>query len=98
MCSRWLARTDFCTAWQTHDEETGVWLLTEEAKKRGSEEKGASFFTASPLGTYEIGRGKKLKAEVYRFPLILYRSDGGQKDPYHPRYSQLSVVKTGNEE
>ncbi len=85
----------FLYAWQSHDEEAGLLLLTAAAKKRSSEQKVSDFFTAAPVVTYEIGRGKKSGAGSYIFPLTLYGSDTGKQGHLHPRYSQVSVVKTG---
>ena len=87
----------FLYAWQSHDEEAGLLLLTEAAKKRSSEEQIANFFTDSVLTTYEIGRGKKLKPGIYVFPLALY-SANERENRCHPRYSQVSVVKTGKQD
>jgi hypothetical protein len=87
----------FLYAWQIHDEETGVLLLTVAAKKASSEDKVADFFSAA-VATYEIGRGRKVKAGFYVFPLALYSVGGGKDDRCHPRYTQVSVVKTGKED
>ncbi len=88
----------FLYAWQVHDEETGVLLLSEAAKKNSSEEKVDAFFTIAPVATYEIGRGMKLKPGRYSFPLALYTFDRGTEAHCHPRHSHLSVVKTGKED
>ncbi|HEX6505082.1 MAG TPA: hypothetical protein VF011_17710 [Terriglobales bacterium] len=87
----------FLYAWQSHDEEAGLLLLTEAAKKRSSEEQVADFFADSGLTTYEIGRGKKLKPGIYVFPLALYISNE-RENRCRPRYSQVSVVKTGKQD
>ena len=88
----------FLYAWQSHDEEAGLLLLTEAAKRRSSEEQVANFFADSALTTYEIGRGKKLKPGIYVFPLALYSSNRERESRCHPRYSQVSVVKTGKQD
>ncbi len=88
----------FLYAWQTHDEETGMLLLTNDAKKSSSEEKVAEFFTSTPLASYQLARGKKLKPGTYVFPLALYICSGPSQDQCHPRYSQVNVVKTGKDD
>ncbi len=88
----------FLYAWQSHDEEAGLLLLTQGVKKSSTEDKVAAFFTSAPLATYEIGRGKRLKPGVYVFPLALYRSEQGNEKLCPPHYSQLNVVKTGKED
>ena len=88
----------FLYAWQSHDEEAGLLLLTDTVKKSSTEDKVETFFTSAPIATYEIGRGKKLKAGFYAFPLALYSSAPGKERLCHPRYSQLNVVKTGKED
>lgn len=88
----------FLYSWQTHDEETGLLLLTEGVKKSSTEDNIATFFTSAPLATYEIGRGKQLKPGLYVFPLALYRSVPGREKLCPPRYSQLNVIRTGKED
>ena len=88
----------FLNAWQNHDEETGLLLVTEALKKSSSEDNIANFFTSAPVVTYEIGRGKKLKPGLYAFPLALYNSRVGTEKVCPRRYSQLNVIKTGKED
>ena len=85
----------FLYAWQNHDEETGLLLLTDAVKKSSTEDNIAAFFTSAPLATYEIGRGKRLKEGLYSFPLALYKSEPGKEKLCPPHYSQLNVIKTG---
>jgi hypothetical protein len=88
----------FLFAWQSHDEEAGLLLLTDAVKKSSTEDKVATFFTSAPLATYEIGRGKKLKPGLYVFPLALYKSEPGKDKLCPPHYSQLNVIRTGKED
>jgi hypothetical protein len=88
----------FLYAWQSHDEEAGLLLLTDAVKKSSTEDRVATFFTSAPLATYEIGRGKKLKPGLYVFPLALYKSEPGKDKLCPPRYSQLNVIRTGKED
>ncbi|HVO60780.1 MAG TPA: hypothetical protein VMT53_07575 [Terriglobales bacterium] len=88
----------FLYAWQNHDEETGLLLLTDALKKSSTEDNIASFFSSAPVATYEIGRGRKLKSGLYAFPLALYNSRVGTEKVCPRRYSQLNVIKTGKED
>ena len=88
----------FLYAWQNHDEETGLLLLTDGVKKSSTEDNIASFFTSAAVATYEIGRGKKLKPGLYAFPLALYNSRLGAEKVCPRRYSQVNVIKTGKED
>jgi hypothetical protein len=88
----------FLYAWQNHDEETGLLLLTEHVKNSSTEDNIAAFFTSAPLVTYEIGRGKKLKPGLYVFPLALYNARGRKEGVCPRRYSQLNVIRTGKED
>jgi hypothetical protein len=88
----------FLFAWQSHDEEAGVLLLTDGLKKSSSEGRFADFFSSAPVETYEIGRGKKVRAGLYIFPLTLYGSKPGEQNSCRPRYSEVRVIKTGKED
>ena len=88
----------FLYAWQSHDEEAGLLLLTEAVKKSSTEDKIETFFTSAPLASYEIGRGKRMKPGLYVFPLALYKSEHGNEKLCPPHYSQLNVIKTGKED
>jgi hypothetical protein len=89
---------DYIAAWQSHDEEAGVLLLTDDLKKSSSEDRFADFFSSAPVETYEIGRGKKVRAGLYIFPLALYGSNPGKQNSCRLRYSEVRVIKTGKED
>jgi len=88
----------FLYAWQSHDEESGVVLLTDAAKQSSSLNKVAAFFRSEPLASYEIGRGRRVKDGFYVFPLALYSSAGENDLRCRTRYFQLPVVKTGKQD
>jgi hypothetical protein len=83
----------FLTAWQTQDHETGIILLSDDAKRQTSEERLQTFFApgSAVQQGYEISRGKKLKPGRYAFPVTLFTIGSGHKW-VHPRLSQIVVV------
>ena len=94
-----LAAADcFLHAWQTEDEEAGILMLTDRLKQRSSEDAVHDFFTGpeSKRTSYEIGRGRKLSAGRYEFPVALFLSPS-QNGPRwtRPQASALIVVRSG---
>ena len=89
----------FLIAWQNQDHEAGIILLTDEAKHRVSEDRLQTLFAPGSAvhQGYEIGRGKKLNAGRYTFPVALF-TIGSEHRWVHPRYSQLVVVNTGKDD
>jgi hypothetical protein len=96
------AANRFLQAWQSQDHETGLLMLTDDAKQHSSEEHMEMFFSSSSSGgtdgAYEIARGKKMKAGRYVFPVRLFpvHSDTTRFD--HPQKSEIVVVRTGKDE
>ncbi|SRR5581483_127663 len=88
----------FLSAWQARDHETGLVLLTDSAKKHSSQEQVESFFSSPSQGSFEITRGKKLKGGRYTFPVALYEQTGHSPGHCRPRYSLITVVKTGKDD
>ncbi|MGC2193085.1 MAG: hypothetical protein WA628_00310 [Terriglobales bacterium] len=88
---------DFLHAWQTQDQETGTLLLTDQLKQRTAEESLNSFFSSAVRPqSFEIGRGKKLGAGRYQFPISLFaRSAKASSRWTRPRTSALIVVRAG---
>jgi hypothetical protein len=89
------AANRFLQAWQTHDEETAVLLLTNGAKRNCSEERLDAFFSADPQTAYEISRGRKLQTGRYSFPLTIFEASPSGR-PARPRYTDLIVSRTGH--
>ena len=88
----------FLYACQTGDSETGLLLLTAAAKKRSTEEQVHRFFSDGSQATYEISRGRKLATGRYAFPVVLYHVSDTQRRPCRPRYSLITIVKTGKDD
>lgn len=92
------AANRFLQSWQSQDRETGLVMLTDAAKRRASEDRLQTFFssTTAVQQAFEIGRGKKLAAGRYSFPVTLFQAGS---DPackrVHPRYSQIIVTRAG---
>jgi hypothetical protein len=94
---------DFLHAWQTQDSETGILLLTDRLKQRTAANVLDNFF--SPGGCqrqgFEIGRGKRLAAGRYQFPVSLFQkrakttfAQTAFKKP-RPQPAALIVVRAG---
>jgi hypothetical protein len=93
------AANRFLQAWQTHDQETAVLLLTNAAKQHCSEDRLDSFFSSGSQAAYEIGRGRKLQAGRYVFPVTIFV--GAPATPPHsarPHYTDLIVTRTGKDD
>ena len=92
------AANRFLHAWQERDHETGILMLTDEAKQHTSEALLDGFFlpeTASRRA-HEVVRGRKLNKSRYSFPVALFESAGKARSV--PRYSQIIVVKDAQAE
>jgi hypothetical protein len=93
-----LATADrFLHSWQTQNQEAGILMLSDRLKRRTSEDVVRDFFTAAGnRASYEIGRGKKLSAARYSFPVSLF-AGGSQKSRKWlcPQTSALTVAKFG---
>lgn len=96
-----LAAADhFLHAWQTQDHETGLFMLTDAAKRHTSEDLLQEFF--SPGGAtwhaYEIGQGKRLKSGRYAFPVTLLVAAPGKERKPSRRWSQIMVIRTSKDD
>jgi hypothetical protein len=93
------AANHFLQAWQMHDQETAVLLLTNAAKQHSSEDRLDSFFASDSQTAYEIGRGRRLKTGRYLFPITIFAGApstlSGSSRPHH---LQLIVTRTENGE
>lgn len=81
----------FLQAWQAQDHESGLLMLTDNAKKLTSEEKLEQLFSSGTPAGFEIGRGKRLKDGRYNFPVTLFVHS-------RPRTSQIIVIKSGKDD
>ena len=89
----------FLHARQSHDQETGILLLTDGVKTHISEDYLGTFFSSDAQTTYEISRGKKLSAGRYAFPVTLFELTSSPEHNWtHPRSSQIVVTRTGKDD
>jgi hypothetical protein len=91
-----LAAADrFLQSWQTGDVETGMVLLTSDAKEKITRSALEDFFTSAAPSAYEITRGRKLRRGCYEFPVVLLhyspKNSRGRR-----RLSTIVVLDTGN--
>lgn len=89
----------FLNAWQNQDEEAGLIMLTEAAKRGTSEDHLQAFFVLSPAAqrSYEIARGHRLKPGRYSFSITLLESSPGHNG-VRTRYTQIVVIRTGKDD
>ena len=96
-----LATADrFLHAWQTQDAESGLLLLTDHVRQHTDEDQLRDFFSSGQnlSSSFEIGRGKKLSATRYEFPVALFSGDSTHpRQAAHPQASVLIVVRMGRD-
>src|SRR3974377_1706136 len=67
------ALNGFLHAWQTRDYEAGLLMITDRVRQHTSEDHVEALFSpSSSIQAFEIGRGRKLKAGRYSFPVALF--------------------------
>jgi hypothetical protein len=92
------AANRFLQAWQNQDNETGLLMLTDDAKQHSSEDRLEVFFSSGADAAYEIARGKRMKGGRYAFPVTLFPFQSGTTGAARPQKSQIVVVRTGKGE
>jgi len=92
------AANRFLQAWQNQDHETGLLMLTDEAKEHISEDRLEAFFSSGTETAYEIARGKRMKGGRYAFPVTLFPFHSGTAKSDRPQKSQIVVFQTGKDE
>jgi hypothetical protein len=92
------AANHFLHAWQTNDQETGMLMLTDRLKQTTDEDAVSEFFSSSTKRpqSFEIGRGRKLAAGRYKFPVTLFQNSSTRKT--RPQTSTLIVVYAGKDD
>jgi hypothetical protein len=92
------AANRFLHAWQSQDQEGGLLMLSDQAKRHVSEDRLENFFSkpSNIIEAYEIGHAKKLKVRQYTFPIALFEVVDGRK--VRLRYSHVVVIRTGTGE
>jgi hypothetical protein len=92
------AANNFLHAWQAHDEESGMLLLSDQLREHSTVAAVSSFFSARPQQTYEITRGHKLAPGRYQFPITLWQAPGANSGSIavhpKPRTAILVVART----
>jgi hypothetical protein len=89
-----LAAADrFLQAWQGGDIETGIVMLSGNAKNNTNRDDVDRLFASSAPAAYEIDHGKFLRRGRYEFPIVLLGAS--QKKPQR-RFSRIVVFNTGN--
>jgi len=92
------AADQFLHAWQSQDQETGLLMLSDAAKRRASEDSLAEFFAPGPGAAYEIGRGKVLKGGRYSFPVVVYSPRAGKGRTPYRRFSEIIIGRSGKDD
>jgi hypothetical protein len=92
------AANRFLQAWQNQDHETGLIMLTDDAKEHSSADQMEAFFSSGADAAYEIARGKKVNPSRYTFPVTLFPFHPGITVPNRPQKSQIVVVRAGKDE
>ena len=92
------AANRFLQAWQNHDHETGLLMLTDLAKQNSSADRMESFFSSGSDSAYEIARGRKLEAGRYAFPVTLFAAQSDQHTSPGRKKSEIVVVRAGKDE
>lgn len=82
----------FLQAWQEQDHESGLLMLTDNAKKLTSEEKLEQLFSPGTPAGFEISRGTRMKDGRYSFLVVLMTGRGKAKP------SQIIVIKSGKDD
>ena len=85
----------FLQAWETHDQETAVLLLSDAARKHVSDEQLTNFLDEEAPAAYEIAHGRKIRAGLYAFPIALFPQSSEPRRAIHPRYANLIILNTG---
>ena len=86
------AANRFLRAWQDQDQETGIMMLSDDARQNLSSDKLHSFFSPGPDAAYEIARGKRINGSAYEFPVVLF---GATAAPSRPHMCKVIVIRDG---
>lgn len=85
----------FLHAWQTQDHETGIMMLTDDARQHASREQLQAFFSPGPEAAYEIKRGHRVGASEYTFPAVLF---GFSVSASQPHVCHIVITKAGKDD
>lgn len=90
------AANNFLHAWQAHDEEAGMILLSDQLREHSTVAAVSSFFSAHPEQTYEIIRGRKLASGRYQFPIVLWQTPANPTFAPHPKPHACTLIVSRN--
>ncbi|MGA8429087.1 MAG: hypothetical protein WB729_04665 [Candidatus Sulfotelmatobacter sp.] len=91
-----LAAVDrFLQAWQGGDIETGIVMLSGNARNNTDRDDLDRLFASSAPAAYEISHGKCLHRGRYEFPVVLL---GALPKKTQRRFSTIVVLDTGNDD
>lgn len=82
----------FLHAWQSHDEEAGILLLSDDLRQHSSADAVSIFFSSHPQQTYEIARGHKLSPGRYQFPITLWQISSANAIAPHPKSHATTLI------
>jgi|SRR5579864_5135528 len=88
------AANRFLHAWQTQDHETGIMMLSDSAREHASRDQLQEFFSSGPEAAFEIQRGKRLNADEYSFPVVLFNLSSSPR----PHICRIVIVKAGKDD
>ena len=95
------AANQFLFAWETRNQYDGLALLSSKLKNKYPEEYLRSYISGveNPHHqAFEIGRGKRLAAGRFSFPVVLYEHYTGQKETVaHPQALTIVLTQAGSE-
>jgi hypothetical protein len=89
------AANRFLHAWQTQDHETGIMMLSDEARQRISPEQLQEFFSPGPAAAFEIQHGKRINGGEYAFPVTLFGVSG---QSLRAHVSSIVITRAGKED
>lgn len=96
-----LATADkFLSAWQAHDEEAGILLLSDHLREHASQDDVFVFFSAGHSeAAFEISQARKLAPGRYQFAVTLWqtataKSTVGSHTRMKPHATSLIVTRT----
>ena len=88
------AANSFLQAWQEHDEEAAVMLLSDRVRSHHSQDALSALFAPHGAQAYELSRGRKLAKGRYQFPIALFTTLNTTHRWTHPHSTTLLVVRT----
>ena len=89
------AANRFLYAWQTQDHETGIMMLSDDARQRVSPDQLQEFFSPAATAAFEIQHGRRLNNRVYAFPAVLFGLTGV---PQRAHGCTILIARTGKNE